>query len=120
MPQTKSSSGDGDVDIVIKTPGPKVLSIEDDLDVAWAKAVRSFKETSKANYPDKEMTIGDVLANMNTQEATDKTKTRAKAIISNILNCVQTFGEVVASASSAAFAPSQQCFNALNFVIVAV
>ncbi|KAB2101271.1 hypothetical protein AG0111_0g10635 [Alternaria gaisen] len=110
----------GDLDVVIKTPAPKSLSIEDDLDVAWAKAVKTFKEESKAKYPDKVMTIGDVLANMNTQEAKQTTKTRAKAIVSNILNCVQTFGEIVAGASSAAFPPSQQCFNALNFVIVAV
>ncbi|RYO12753.1 hypothetical protein AA0111_g12477 [Alternaria arborescens] len=115
-----SSPVDGELDFIVRAPTPKSLSIEDDLDVAWAKAVKRFKDASKANYPDKKMSIGDVLASMNTQDAKEATKTRAKAIVSNILNCIQLFGEVVASASSAVFSPSQQCFNALNFVIVAV
>jgi hypothetical protein len=120
MSAKKPSPVDGDLDVIVVAPKPKSLSIEDDLDVAWVKAVKRFKIASKANYPDKKMSIGDVLASMNTQDAKDATKTRAKAIVSNILNCIQVFGDVVASASSAVFSPSQQCFNAINFVIVAV
>ncbi|CAN9163983.1 unnamed protein product [Alternaria alternata] len=64
--------------------------------------------------------MGGVLASINSQDAEDTTKTRAKRTVMNILKCVQIIGDVVASASGSAFPASQKCFNAINGVIGAV
>lgn len=116
----KSSSTDDGRDAFVKISLLESLSTDDDLDIVWRKAVDNFRDVSKANVSGKKITMRDVLANVNSQNADNTTKTRAKGIVMNILSCIQIFGEVVGSASTAAFPASQQCFNALNSVIVAV
>jgi hypothetical protein len=82
--------------------------------------VKNFTDVSKANYSSKAITMGRVLASINSQDAEATTKTRAKRTVMNILNCVQIIGDVFASASGSAFPASQKCFNAINGVIGAV
>ncbi|KAG9186809.1 hypothetical protein G6011_09917 [Alternaria panax] len=111
---------DRDLDVLVKVSGQRISSTDDDLDVTWAKVVKGFQDESKANNPNKAMTIGDVLANINAKKVDEKIKNRAKNIVSNIMDCFLVFEGVLASASSVVFPLSQQCVNALNFVIVAV
>jgi hypothetical protein len=96
------------------------ISVNDDLDDAWAKVVKKFeKEANLSLTGRKNLSIDDVLARINPKDVAPDTKTKAKEIVGNVLLCVQRFGDVLASASSVAFGGSQQCFNALNFVITA-
>lgn len=98
----------------------QTLSTDDDLDVAWTQVVKSFEEEAQFKADrGRKLAIGDVLATIQPKGTTQSTKEKAKSVVQTILVCVQRFGDVVVTATSAVFPPSQQCFNALNFVIKA-
>ena len=97
------------------------LLVEDDLEVSWKQVIDECNRTAGWNKQDKEIqTVSDVLNNINPhEEVQPTTKTNAKRFIKTTLVCIQRFGDAVATATTAVFPPSQQCFNAVNFVIVA-
>ncbi|KAF2653116.1 hypothetical protein K491DRAFT_680807 [Lophiostoma macrostomum CBS 122681] len=96
------------------------LSTTDDLDAAWAKVVAKFQEEAHLKpASQKHLSISDVLAQIAPQDAAPDTQAKAKAVVGKVLVCVQRFGDFIASASSVVFGGSQQCFNALSFVITA-
>ncbi|KAJ8107378.1 hypothetical protein OPT61_g8910 [Boeremia exigua] len=98
------------------------LATRDDLDVVWESVVQKFKEYAgpEAGHM-KTLTVGEVLANLKPSADTEpETKRKAKFVTSRVLSCVQRVGDSVATATGAVFGPSQHCWNALNFVIIAV
>ena len=96
------------------------ISVTDDLDEAWAKVVDKFEQEAHLKITDhKNLSVDDVLDRINPKDTEPDTKAKAKAVVGTVLLCVQRFGDILASASSVAFGGSQQCFNALNFVIMA-
>ncbi len=98
------------------------LSTEVDLDIAWSSVIQEYKEQAGPEAAQmKTLTVRDVLANLKPPADTEPQTTRkAKLVTSRVLTCVQRIGDSVATAKSAVFGPSQQCWNALNFVIIAV
>ncbi|KAF3041114.1 hypothetical protein E8E12_007068 [Didymella heteroderae] len=96
----------------------QTLTTDDDLDAAWTRVVHEFeKEAQSKPGGGRKLTIEEVLATIRPKDGVQSTKEKAKSVVHTILVCVQRFGDIVVTATSAIFAPSQQCFNALNFVI---
>lgn len=102
-------------------PSSEQLSVEDDLEVAWKQVIDECDRTAGWNKRDKQvMTVSDVLNNIDPHKEVQPTiTTNAKKFIKTTLVCIQRFGDAVATATTAVFPPSQQCFNAVNFVIIA-
>lgn len=97
------------------------LSVDDDLGAAWKQVIDECDRTAGWSKQDKRiLTVSDVINNINPhKEIQPTTTTNAKKFIKTTLVCIQRFGDVVATATTAVFPPSQQCFNAVNFVIIA-
>ena len=98
------------------------FSAEDDLDVIWPKVVERIQKiadwelsTSSTLSPD------EIVARINPPKREDGSTAgdKAKKVFGRTLVCIQTFGAIAASAASAVFGPSQQCMNAVSFVITA-
>lgn len=100
---------------------------EDDLNTAWAEkawlqTVADIEKITgwrldKKNTP----TVHQVIKRINPDSSvSDSTKQKAKHVFHQTLTVLQRTGAIVAPAAGMVFGPSQQCFNAVSFVITAV
>lgn len=98
------------------------FSAEDDLDKVWPDIIIRCSKITKWDLNDKKtLTIDQVLLKINSpKDPKPEVKDKAKKVFKNALVCVQRFGAFAAQATSMVFGPSQQCFNAISFVITAV
>ncbi|CAK1360558.1 unnamed protein product [Cercospora beticola] len=100
-----------------------MLSEEDDLDTVWADIISRCSKITKWDLNDRRsLTVDQVISKIvppKDKKAAESTG-KAKEVFKNALVCVQRFGEIAANAASMVFGPSQQCFNAISFVISAV
>ncbi|KAF2008656.1 hypothetical protein BU24DRAFT_429231 [Aaosphaeria arxii CBS 175.79] len=97
------------------------LAVKDDLNVAWEQVIKECNQIAGWKEEQKRtLTVSDVLNNVQPHKKIPETVTStARKVVKTTLLCVQRFGDVVATATSAVFPPSQQCFNAVNFLILA-
>jgi len=99
-----------------------MFSEHDDLDVVWARLITECNTRAEWDLDsNRKPTVEGVLAKLkppkrHKAEAHETTK----KIFRQTLYCVDKFGSIAAQAASIAFGPSQQCFNAISFVIGAV
>ncbi|KAF2167934.1 hypothetical protein M409DRAFT_22079 [Zasmidium cellare ATCC 36951] len=114
-PQTAASAVD-------RPDAMNSFSTEDDLDKVWAEIIIRCSKITKWDLNDKKvMTVDDVLLKLKPpKDGKPDVKDKAKKVFRNTLVCVQRFGAFAAQAASMVFGPSQQCFNAITFVITAV
>ncbi|KAF7192420.1 hypothetical protein HII31_06452 [Pseudocercospora fuligena] len=99
------------------------FSEEDDLDTVWSKILIRCNKITSWNLNDQTatLTVEAVIAKINPPKDSKKdSKDVAKKVFQNALVCVQRFGQIAANATSMVFGPSQNCFNAISFVISAV
>ncbi|GIZ45940.1 hypothetical protein CKM354_000908600 [Cercospora kikuchii] len=106
-----------------RTNKSAMLSEEDDLDTVWADVISRCSKITKWDLNDRRsLTIDEVVGRIippKDKKAAESTG-KAKEVFRNALVCVQRFGDIAANAASMVFGPSQQCFNAISFVISAV
>lgn len=100
------------------------LSAEDDLNVVWKQVIDEYLKAAKWSKEDREalneniLTVTNVIDNIKPhKDVPADTTSKAKRIVKTTLVCIQQFGDIIATATSAVLAPSQQCFDAVNFVI---
>ncbi|KAF2209646.1 hypothetical protein CERZMDRAFT_70123 [Cercospora zeae-maydis SCOH1-5] len=99
-----------------------MLSEEDDLDTVWAEIISKCSKITNWDLNDRRsLTVDQVVSKINPpKDKKAESSGKAKEVFKNALVCVQRFGEIAANAASMVFGPSQQCFNAISFVISAV
>jgi hypothetical protein len=96
------------------------MNTHDDLDVVWERLVHEYSKITNQHLPP-DASLLSIQHSIDTTLARSNSSHNAKArkIIANAGQCVQRFGDIVASAASVAFGPSAQCMNAISFVISA-
>jgi hypothetical protein len=99
-----------------------IFSENDDLDVVWARLITECNIRAEWDLnSNKTPTVEGVLAKLNPpKKHKSETHETTKKIFRQTLYCVDKFGNIAAQAASMAFGPSQQCFNAVSFVIGAI
>jgi hypothetical protein len=99
---------------------PKVsLTSEESLASAWAQIAAKCREEAGWKLNKKPMTVDEVLAPIRPAKPTDATKARAQEMFGKALMCLQRIGELLGSVASMIWSPSQQCINAVKFIVVA-
>lgn len=104
-----------------KTPNTP-LTADVDLDVAWGRTISKVQGITNWNLNEStRLTVDDVLANLkpSKRDGQSESHEQAKKVFRRTLQCIQTFGNIAAQSASMVFGPSNQCFNAVNFVIIA-
>lgn len=97
------------------------LSTDNDLEKTWRLVVQEFSKEANLDWAKvKKLSIEDVISKIDPKEAKPATKSRAKDFVNDTLSFVQKLGKIISPLAGMALGPSEQCFNALNFVIVAV
>ncbi|XP_014555255.1 hypothetical protein COCVIDRAFT_17119 [Bipolaris victoriae FI3] len=97
------------------------LSTDNDLEKTWRLVVQEFSKEANLDWAKvKKPSIEDVISKIDPKEAKPATKSRAKDFVNDTLSFVQKLGKIISPLAGMALGPSEQCFNALNFVIVAV
>lgn len=93
---------------------------DEDLDVAWKKTIARCQAIAKWDLDDRSApSIEDIVAKIQPAKLDEKksNRTQAKEVVRGTLVCIQRFGQIAAQGASMVFGPSQQCFNAISFVI---
>lgn len=94
--------------------------MENDLPEVWRKVVADYEQVTKQRLdPSTNFDSFQLTVNTRLREASSKRTGNARKILNHLGLCLQQFGGIVATAASVVFAPSAQCWNAINFVIMA-
>ena len=102
-----------------KTPTTP-LSTEIDLDVAWKATISKCQSITNWDLnANSRLSVDDVVSNIKPTKRDGKSEShdQAKKVFRRSLECISRFGEIAAQSASMVFGPSNQCFNAVNFVI---
>lgn len=95
--------------------------IDLDIDEVWSQAQEQYESITgvslRSNSRGFDAVAGDINDRLRQSKAGDKAK--AQQIMGNAMKCLQRFGGIVAQATSVVFGPSQQCWNAISFIISA-
>lgn len=99
-----------------------IFSEDDDLDVVWAHFVSQCNVRAGWNLSNNQTpTVEGVLAKLNPpKKHNDESHEKTQRMLRQTLHCIDKFGKIAAQGTSMVFGPSQQCFNAISFVIGAV
>ncbi|KAF2009622.1 hypothetical protein BU24DRAFT_455567 [Aaosphaeria arxii CBS 175.79] len=94
------------------------FSTDKDLDEVWVGVLAKYEEITKQTLdPRTTFESFQNAINQNLSNAASKRKTNARKVLSNIGQCLQRLGDIIAQGASAAFAPSCQCWNAITLVL---
>lgn len=113
--------------LALRTPTSAVateegLSVDDDLDRIWAEVIARANKITTWNLNERTfVTVEEVLAKIKApKDGKPGIQDKAKAVFRQTMVCVQRFGSIAAQGASVVFGPSEQCFNAISFVIKAI
>ncbi|KAL5424597.1 hypothetical protein PMIN04_003135 [Paraphaeosphaeria minitans] len=96
------------------------FSADKDLNEVWPEVIAEYERvTEKRLDPNTTFESFQQTVNEQLREATSKRASHARTVLNNVGACLQQFGSIIADGSSMAFGPSSQCWNAINFVIIA-
>jgi hypothetical protein len=104
-----------------KTPNTP-LSADVDLDVAWKATISKCQSITNWDLNvNSQLSVDDVVSKIKPTKHDGKSEPhdQAKKVFRRSLECISRFGEIAAQSASMVFGPSNQCFNAVNFVIIA-
>jgi hypothetical protein len=96
------------------------FSDDKDLNEVWPEVIAEYERVtekkldSNTTFESFQQTVNERL-----REATSKRTSHARTVLNNVGACLQQFGSIIADGASMAFGPSAQCWNAINFVIIA-
>ncbi|KAI0387063.1 hypothetical protein F5Y04DRAFT_76061 [Hypomontagnella monticulosa] len=96
------------------------IDVKDDLDKVWATAIEEFQRITNVTLPIGEsakfVEIRDQMHNAINQ-GQSKNKALAKQVLDKSMALLQNFGDIFASATSAVFPATGQCWNAISMVV---
>ncbi|KAL5391829.1 hypothetical protein DPSP01_001119 [Paraphaeosphaeria sporulosa] len=96
------------------------FSADKDLNEVWPDVIAEYERvTEKKLDPNTTFESFQQTVNERLREATSKRTSHARTVLNNVGACLQQFGSIIADGASMAFGPSAQCWNAINFVIIA-
>lgn len=96
------------------------FSTDKDLNEVWPDVIAEYERvTEKKLDPNTSFDSFQRVVNERLRDSTSKRTSHARNVLNNVGACLQQFGEIAASGASIVFGPSAQCWNAINFVIVA-
>lgn len=92
-----------------------------DLDEVWSHAMEEYESITDVSLKRNLRGFDVVADDINDRLLQSKARNKAKAqqVMTNAMKCLQRFGGIVAQATSVVFGPSQQCWNAISFIISA-
>lgn len=102
-------------------PVMATYSVDDDLDKVWAEIISRCNKKFDWNLNEKKTVSVDQVLEIVRPPKAGKSSKRDNAwkVFKTALVCVQRFGDAAAQVAGAVFGPSQQCMNAISFVITA-
>lgn len=96
------------------------FNADKDLNEIWPEVIAEYERvTEKKLDPNTTFESFQQTVNEKLREATSKRSSHARTVLNNVGACLQQFGSILADGASMAFGPSAQCWNAINFVIIA-
>ncbi|KAJ4305532.1 hypothetical protein N0V90_001063 [Kalmusia sp. IMI 367209] len=96
------------------------FSTDKDLNEVWPEVIAEYERVTEQKL-DPNTTFVSFQQNVNERlhEATSKRSSKARLVLNDVGQCLQQFGSILAGSATMVFAPSAQCWSAINFVIVA-
>lgn len=96
------------------------IDVKDDLDKVWATAIEEFQRITNTTLP-----LGDSIKfveirdqmHQTINQGQSKNKALAKQVLDKSMTLLQNFGGIFASATSAVFPATGQCWNAISMVV---
>lgn len=96
------------------------FSADKDLNEVWPEVIAEYERvTEKRLDPNTTFESFQQTVNERLRESASKRTSHARTVLNNVGACLQQFGSIIADGASMAFGPSAQCWNAINFVIIA-
>ncbi|KAJ4352115.1 uncharacterized protein N0V89_007461 [Didymosphaeria variabile] len=96
------------------------FSADKDLNEVWPEVIAEYERvTEKKLDPNTTFESFQQIVNERLREATSKRSSHARTVLNNVGACIANLGSILADGASMAFGPSAQCWNAINFVIIA-